>query len=541
MAKIKVKEVKLQTLLKHFSKDKRDDKKFCFILGAGASKQSGISTGGELARRWVKELRELYGDGEVEAWMKKEKIDPKNPSAHYPAIYEKRFKLYDADGYYALEKEMSRAEPSCGYSVLAQVLAEGRHNIVITTNFDSLMEDAMFIYTDERPLVCGHEALAGFIRPTERRPLIAKIHRDILLAPKNTPDETSALEKRWVKALSNILGSYTPIVIGYGGNDGSLMGFLDQLDNIEGKMFWCYREADGLGNHRIKELINKHDGFAVAIEGFDEMMVQLNGMLEYELLDKKIVSMAKDRADRYRKQIEDIRKKGTSEETGKALDKTIEQSPRDWWTVQLMASKEKDADKKEEIYKKGLEEYPNSHELMVYYASFLKKNRKDFDKAEEYYKKALEFDANDEIYMGNYAIFLADIRKDHDKAEEYYKKALECNANNAYNTGNYAKLLIEKGDMGKAEEYIDKAFSLEPKEDGVLAELWFYRYAIFWDKYEDAYENVVKLVRSGARSAGWYLKEVIKVAEKRGHPDVERLRKLDRIITEDESVDILDD
>ena len=49
------------------------------------------------------------------------------------------------DGFDFLEKEMQNAEPSCGYSVLVQVLAKTNHNVVITVNFDSMVEDA-YVY-----------------------------------------------------------------------------------------------------------------------------------------------------------------------------------------------------------------------------------------------------------------------------------------------------------------------------------------------------------------------------------------------------------
>jgi tetratricopeptide (TPR) repeat protein len=471
------------------------------------------------------------------------------------------------------------------------------------------MEDAMFIYTNRRPLVCSHESLATFIKPIQTRPLIAKIHRDILLAPKSSPDETSALEKSWEKALSNIFKLYTPIVIGYGGNDDSLMGFLNNLDAIEGGIFWCYRQTNGLPDERIKNLVAKHNGYLVPIEGFDEMMVQLNSCLGYELLDKKILSIAKKRADNYREQFEKIQKSKLSAETSKALDETIKTSVLDWWTVVLNASREKDPNKKEQIYLDGLKRYPESHQLIGTYANFLrsirkdydnaekyyKKSldldpndanstgnyasflcdiRKDYDNAEKYYKKSLEFDPNNSIHTGNYANFLGDIRKDYDNAEKYYKKALELDPNNsintgnyanflgdirkdydnaekyykkvleldpnnADNTGNYAKFLIETGDIPKAEEYIDKAFSLKPDKESLLAELWFYRYAIFPDKYKDAYENIVKLIKSGERSIGWHLENVIEIAKKRGHKEIETLKKLNKIITEDAPIDIL--
>ena len=63
---------------------------------------------------------------------------------------------------------MERAEPSFGYSVLAKILAETRHRVVITTNFDNLVADALSLYTSKHPLVCGHESLSIFAKPHTR-------------------------------------------------------------------------------------------------------------------------------------------------------------------------------------------------------------------------------------------------------------------------------------------------------------------------------------------------------------------------------------
>lgn len=681
MSEEEIKTLKLSALLKHFSQNKRVDRKFCFILGSGASKQSGIPTGGELVLRWLEELKTLHGQSDVDKWLKENSIDINNPAPHYSKIYAKRFELDRKEGYYELEQMIVGKEPSCGYSVLAQVLAAAQHDIVISVNFDSLMEDAMFIYTKKRPLVCGHELLVEFVKPSQTRPLIAKIHRDILLAPKSNPDETCELEKGWERVLSDIFKTYTPIVIGYGGNDGSLMGFLEKISNIEGGIFWCYRDEDKIPDGRIQTLVKRQKGFFVPIEGFDEMMVQLNSCLGYQLLYDEITSIAKNRADSYRKQFENIQKSDLSVETSKALDKTIRTSKQDWWTVELKASKEKNPELRDKIYLEGLKLYPFNSDLLGSYATFLHGTRKEFDNAEKYYKKTLEIDPNSAIYNGNYAVFLKDVREDYDNAEKYFKKALELdpnhavhignyafflkeirkdynnaekyykkslelnpnnsvhsgnyafflkdvlkdydnaekyhkkaleldpnnannyniyaiflkeirkdydnaekyfkksleldpnnavnngnyaifledihgdyanaekyyikaielNPNDANNMGNYAKLFIEIVNIDKAEEYINKAFDLNPTNKNLFVELWFYRFAIFPNQYKDAYDKILELIQSGARSLNWNLKKVIEVAEKRGHKQVDVLKKLDRIITEDAPISILDE
>ena len=97
------------------------------------------------------------------------------------------------------------------------------------------------MYTDKRPLVCGHESLGGIYQANNSpRPLIAKIHRDIFLNLAGVrPQRLRASQRGWVKALTDIFKIYTPVVIGYGGNDGNLMGFLKTVETIEGGIFWC--------------------------------------------------------------------------------------------------------------------------------------------------------------------------------------------------------------------------------------------------------------------------------------------------------------
>ncbi|MBK7853518.1 MAG: hypothetical protein IPJ79_00115 [Bacteroidetes bacterium] len=82
---------------------------------------------------------------------------------------------------------MKEAKPSFGHFVLAQILSRYTGHCVLTTNFDSLVESSVYQFTNKTPLVCGHESLSGYARPSNTHPLVIKIHRDLLLNPKATP------------------------------------------------------------------------------------------------------------------------------------------------------------------------------------------------------------------------------------------------------------------------------------------------------------------------------------------------------------------
>ena len=181
------------------------DRKFCFLLGAGASFKSGIPTGADLAKEWFKEISERYKANEIEEWIKVVNLNKKELAAHYGSIYRKRFETDKTSGYEFLIQAMKEAQPTFGHIVLAQVLTKSHGHCVLTTNFDSLIETAIYQFTDKIPLVCGHESLSGYARPSTIHPLIVKIHRDLLLAPKSDPDEINKLAEGWKATLDHIL------------------------------------------------------------------------------------------------------------------------------------------------------------------------------------------------------------------------------------------------------------------------------------------------------------------------------------------------
>lgn len=181
-------------------------------------------------------------------------------------MYDKRFELRRQDGFAYLEKIMEGKEPSCSYSVLAQILEKWHNNVVITTNFDNLTEDALFIYTNKKPLVIGTSTLADFISTNLSRPLIVKIHHDLFLSPKNSEGDIKKLEEGFVNNLGEIFEYYTPLVIGYGGNDGSLMNFLKEPNyngNYANFLNDIKKDYDNAEKHYLKALEIEPDNFNV--------------------------------------------------------------------------------------------------------------------------------------------------------------------------------------------------------------------------------------------------------------------------------------
>ena len=287
-----------------FVHHKMRDHKYAWILGAGASKASGIPLGSELVDRWLNELhlREDGGKTPLEQWATANNLGIVNfkyeeRASFYPKIFQRRFCDYPEEGYAYLEDVMSGRDPSPGYSILAATLATDppRHNVVVTTNFDNLPADALSIYTDTFPFVCGHESLTGFVRVAMRRPLICKIHRDLLLGPQNDPRSLRRLHDAWGAALRSLFQHYTPLFIGYGGNDDTLMDLLESFQpaDIKGQLVWCYYEKSQ-PSERIRNVVADLKGVLVPVPDFDMLMVLLGEKMGIAVLDEEIGKRARE-------------------------------------------------------------------------------------------------------------------------------------------------------------------------------------------------------------------------------------------------------
>lgn len=293
--------ISVKQLVRAVQEGRGNAERFCFIIGSGASVSSGIPTGATLEYQWMKELEENSGLEEIREnakklkefldndfakieadWKKVKDSGSSLPSEYYFDIYKLRFYPNHRNGYHYLEKTMANRNPGFGYHPLALMLTDGTgSNLVITTNFDSLIEDALFLYTDDKPLVINHELLAEYAGDANiKRPIIAKVHRGIFFDPLNQPDETNELKGRWRDVLTSVFQNYTPIVVGYGGGDNSLMNLLvDDSIKMKNGIYWCYYEKDGLPNDKIQTLIQAKGGCLVRTAGFDATMLAFGNAL----------------------------------------------------------------------------------------------------------------------------------------------------------------------------------------------------------------------------------------------------------------------
>ena len=102
-------------------------------------------TGREMTRLWISDIKNKYDADELNKLMKRFGVTAlEATSENYFSIYDLRFYPEYRHGQAFWEQEIEKGIPGVGHFVLAKILTDKRNNIALTTNFDSLIEDAIF-------------------------------------------------------------------------------------------------------------------------------------------------------------------------------------------------------------------------------------------------------------------------------------------------------------------------------------------------------------------------------------------------------------
>lgn len=478
------------------------DSSLLFLLGSGASRQSGIKTAGEMVADWMEILRKEDPDHEtVEKgrWATAGRLElpgfnPDDPAAFYPQIFARTYRGRRSDGFDYLEAEVAGRDPSFGYSVLAQILESTKHKVVVTTNYDNLVTDALAIYTTATALVCGHESLGGFIRRHPSRPEIVRVHQDLFYAPRHAGEAPGALQEQFAGSLKELFEAHIPVVIGYGGNDGGLMNVLnDRHLELQHGIYWCYLRGGPRPRQEILDMIGRHHGWLVPIDGFDELMIRMQDTLGLGSLDDFLKKRGDERAARYLDHREVLGRSLTMGPTGETVPAErlllaepppvvaarrdsppvpgaprVERrrTPEEW---NDLAMRETDPSKLAEIYEEGLRALPQSAWMAEYAALFFEGTEATEQRAEELHLRAVALAESDGGVLTNYANFLTDVRRDHDAAEALYQRALEADPNRIGTLGNYANFLRNvRQDIDGAEALYQRVLNIDPNRPSTL-------------------------------------------------------------------------
>lgn len=278
-----------------------------WFLGAGASASAGIPTAWNMIWDFKRTLYcakqriplnycQDLGDRRVRQRLQQffDEVDecpPAGSDDEYVYYFES---LYPnpADRRRYIDDLVTQGAPSYGHRVLAALMKMGDVRIVWTTNFDTMVEDALLpLLESSGQLITADLDNPRVVRQAingGRWPILAKLHGDFRSRRlKNVGEELRRQDKELRYALVEACKRYGLAVVGYSGRDHSVMDALE--DAIAGGrgfpegLFWFHRPGSP-PFERVKQLVNKAkaqeiDAHIIEVETFDELMADLFGFV----------------------------------------------------------------------------------------------------------------------------------------------------------------------------------------------------------------------------------------------------------------------
>jgi SIR2-like domain len=223
---------------------------YAFLLGAGMSAGAGIPLGGAivtmLRRRLIEELRRDVSPQAGEelfrqlGWFQ-------NPETEYAEALLRAFSS-DHDRQRFFRKLIAGKMPTLAHYYLASIIASGHCKLVLTTNFDDLLEKALVSLRFDEFNVIAHATDTEYVSARPELVTLVKLHGHYTFPQlSNLSEETHKLQRQLREYFQFLMRDHGLIVAGYAGGDRSIMEPITRslrARTMPRGVIWCVRRSD---------------------------------------------------------------------------------------------------------------------------------------------------------------------------------------------------------------------------------------------------------------------------------------------------------
>lgn len=263
---------------------------YALLLGSGVSTGAGVATGWgvvtELTRRAAAAggMTDLGEDFDAEAWWGENGDgQPLGYSgllealASTPAARRQLlagfFEASDED------REAGKKVPGPAHNAVAELVRRGSVRVIVTTNFDRLIEQALTDAGVQHQVVSSAAAIAGMEPLPHAGCTVVKLHGDYAqLDQLNTVEELSAYAPEMGELLARILDEYGLVINGWSADwDHALVEAIQGARSRRYPLYWTSRSAPGAA---ASDLVTRHRAVTITRASADEFFPDLVSRLE---------------------------------------------------------------------------------------------------------------------------------------------------------------------------------------------------------------------------------------------------------------------
>ncbi|MEP2735824.1 MAG: SIR2 family protein [Erythrobacter sp.] len=236
---------------------------YALLVGSGISRSAGIPTGWEITLELVEKLAAVSGDetnGDPEQWFRdthgrepdySELLDGLAKSAAERQQYLKGFFEPTEQ-----EREEGLKQPTDAHHAIADLMQQGYVKVVVTTNFDRLLEQALETRGIVPTVVSNADQVRGMLPLVHQSHCIIKVHGDYLdTRIKNTSQELESYSPELDDLLDQVIDQFGLVTCGWSGDwDPALRSAIDRAPSRRFSSYWASRgRPSDAANKLIKD------------------------------------------------------------------------------------------------------------------------------------------------------------------------------------------------------------------------------------------------------------------------------------------------
>ncbi len=246
---------------------------YALLLGSGISRAAKIPTGWEVVLELIRKIALLSDEDcepEPETWYSQkfgcapDYAELLDKIAKTPTERQQLLRAYFEPT--AEEQEEKAKQPTAAHHAIAQLVADGFVKVIITTNFDRLMELALQEAGVAPHVLSTPDQIEGALPLVHTRCCVIKVHGDYLdTRIKNTPTELADYDERMNGLIDQVFDQFGLITCGWSADwDVALRTAIERAPSRRFTTFWASKgvpseTASGLVQHRSGQLITIAD------------------------------------------------------------------------------------------------------------------------------------------------------------------------------------------------------------------------------------------------------------------------------------------
>lgn len=260
---------------------------YALFLGSGVSRSAGIPTGWEILTELIKRVAILNNEScendNAEKWYLEKFREKPNYSKlleNLTLSSEERHNLLKP---FFIPSEKEREEgtklPTKAHRAIAELIKRGYIKVVVTTNFDRLLEDALHDLRIIPVVISSEDDIEGAMPIVHNKITILKINGDFMdVRFLNTESELNDYPPEIANYFVNILNNFGIISCGWSGCwDIALKRLVRRCQNFRFGSYWTYI---GICNEELTEIANQRKGKTLAIDNADSFFSELKERIE---------------------------------------------------------------------------------------------------------------------------------------------------------------------------------------------------------------------------------------------------------------------